>query len=269
MKSGGERRYLDPVLQCLGKVPLVDITQELVQALADKLKPDAAPSTINRQIYTPVLSVMNYAAKLKMAPPPLLIRPKGHDKAPRLETPDEGWFNSVLPELSPAMRACVLTITLHGLRIAEAIERTPEDVDTNGWRLSIPDTKSGEPVVVPLSEPCIEAIEAIPNWRQQRWLFGTCHRSNIARAIGKACKRAGVRSYGTHCIGRHSFSVRVLKEGKSVKFLMSAGRWKTAKMPMARYGHLETSEVNTAVNEIVPKWGDAAKSGKVITLKKA
>jgi hypothetical protein len=31
---------------------------------------------------------------------------------------------------------------------------------------------------------------------------------------------------------------------------MYAGRWKTAKMPMARYGHLECSEVAEEVNEI-------------------
>ena len=159
------------------------------------------------------------------------------------------------------LRACVLIITLHGLRIAEAIERTPADLDANGWRLSIPDTKTGEPVMLPLSEPVIEAIKAIPKWRTQRWLFGTCHRSNIARAVRVACKKAGVRTYGTHAIGRHSFSVRVLKDGKSVKFLMSAGRWKTAKMPMQRYGHLETSEVNASVNEIAAKWGEAAKPG--------
>jgi integrase len=196
-----------------------------------------------------------------------LIRPKGHDKAPKLETPDEEWFNAVLPELTPEIRACVLLITLHGLRIAEAIERIPADVD-QGWRLSIPDTKTGEPVCIPLSRPVIVAIKDIPDWRHKRWLFGTCHRSNIARSIRKACVRAGVRTYGTHCIGRHSFSVRVLRHGKSVKFLMSAGRWKTAKMPMTRYGHLERSEVNEAVLEIAAEWQDTMHPVKLRQLKR-
>jgi integrase len=269
MKSGGERTYLAPILELIGKRQLTEITQEVVQEVVDRLKPGCASATINRSIFTPVLSVLNYAAKVKMAPPPSIVRPKGHDKAPKLETPDEAWFNAVLPELAPTVRACVLVITLHGLRIAEAIERTPADLDTNGWRLTIPDTKVGEPVVVSLSEPVIEAIKAIPKWREQKWLFGTCHRSNIARDIKKACKRVGVRSYGTHCIGRHSFSVRVLREGKSLKFLMSAGRWKTAKMPMVRYGHLERSEVAEEVNQIASKWGKSEKSAKLVRLKKA
>jgi integrase len=269
MKSGGERRYLAPILELIGSKILAEITQEVVQEIADRLKPGAAPATVNRHIFTPIVAVLSYANRLKMCPPPSLIRPKGHDRSPRLETPNEEWFNIVLPILSPSIRACVLIITLHGLRIAEAIERTPQDLDTNGWRLGIPDTKTGEPVMLPLSAPVIEAIKAIPNWRKQRWLFGTRHRSNIARAIRVACKKAGVRTYGTHAIGRHSFSVRVLRDGKSVKFLMSAGRWKTAKMPMQRYGHLETSEVNASVNEIAAKWGEAAKPGPVVKLKQA
>ena len=269
MKSGGERKYLEAVLELIGTRTLVEISQELVQMIAERLKPNAAPATVNRHIFTPIVAVLTYANRLKMCPPPALIRPKGHDKSPRLETPNEEWFNLILPLLSPAMRACVLIITLHGLRIAEAIERTPQDLDTNGWRLGIPDTKTGEPVMIPLSEPVIDAIKAIPNWRKRRWLFGTCHRSNVARAIRVACEKAGVRTYGTHAIGRHSFSVRVLRDGKSVKFLMSAGRWKTAKMPMTRYGHLEASEVNASVNEIASKWGETAKPGIVAKLKQA
>jgi integrase len=267
MKSGGERRYLAPILELIGKRPLVDITQELVQELTDRLKPGCAPATVNRHIFTPILSVLNYGARVKMCPPPSLVRPKGHDRAPKLEVPPEVWFNEVLPHLSEKVRACVLLITLHGLRIAEAIERTPQDLDTNGWRLTIPDTKAGEPVLVPLSAPVIEAIKAIPNWRKQRWLFGTCHRSNIARAIKGACKKAGVPSFGTHAIGRHSFSVRVLGKGKSVKFLMSAGRWKTATMPMKRYGHMERSEVNEAVNDLAAEWHQSSVPAKVIRLK--
>jgi integrase len=255
MKSGGERTYLAPILELIGKRPLSDINQGLVQKVADRLKPGCTPATTNRHVFTPIIAVMNYAAKVKLCQPVAIIRPKGHDKAPKLETPDAAWFNVVLPELSPAMRALVLLITLHGLRIAEAIERTPDEIDVQGWRLSIPDTKTGQPVIVPLSRPVIAAIKDIPNWRQQRWLFGTCHRSNVARAVRSACERAGVRHYGTHEIGRHSFSIRVLRDGKSVKFLMAAGRWKTAKMPMQRYGHLERSEVDEAVLEIADRWG--------------
>jgi integrase len=252
MKSGGERTYLAPIIELIGKRPLIDINQSLVQRVVDRLKPGCSPATVNRHIFTPINAVMTFAARAEMCAPVTLIRPKGHDKPPKLETPSEEWFNAVLPHMSPKVRACVLLTTLHGLRIAEAIERRPEDLDPRGWRLSIPDTKTGEPVNVPLSRPVVEAIKAY-DWRKGKWLFGTCHRSNIRRSVNAACRAAGVPTYGSHAIGRHSFSVRVLRDGKSVKFLMTAGRWKSPKMPLERYGHLERSEVNEAVLEIASK----------------
>ena len=269
MKAGGERLYLGPILERIGATPLLEVSQQVVQKLADDLKPGASPATINRHIFTPVIAVLNFGAKVKMCPPPALIRPKGHDTSPPLEIPTEAWFNAVLPLLTPTKRACLLLITLHGLRIAEAVQRVPDDVDTGSWKLRIPTTKTGEPVMMPLSEPVIEAIKAIPNWRQQKWLFGTGLKRNVARDIDKACDKAGVRRFGTHAIGRHAFATRVLEAGKSVKFLMSAGRWKTAKMPMQRYGHLEQSEVQAEVNEMASEWREKAKPATVIEFKKA
>jgi len=166
-----------------------------------------------------------------------------HEKVPALKIPDQDWFEAVMPLLSTKVRAVLLLITLHGLRISEAVERKPADLDTNKWRLTIPDTKSGEPVRIPLSQPVIEAIREIMAEkraedekrkakgklpRRTEWLFGTGSRRNISRDIAKACVRAGVASYGTHAAGRHSFATRVLDHGKSLKFLMAAGRWKTA-----------------------------------------
>ncbi len=51
-----------------------------------------------------------------------------------------------------------------------------------------------------------------------KWLFGTASRSNIQRDIRKACEKAGLRSYGTHRIGRHSFATRILEEGRASYF---------------------------------------------------
>jgi integrase len=268
MKSGGSGRFLDPILAQIGTLPLSAITQARVQELIDEIYPTAAASTINRQAFTPILAVLNYAARKKMCPPPLLDRPIGHDAQKPLKVPDEAWFDAVLPELSPKHRALILLLTYHGLRIADAIERTPDDVETDGWRLHIPKTKNGDAATIRLSKPVVEALKAY-DWRAQKWLFGTCHRSNIARAIKAACKRAGVRSFGSHAIGRHAFSTRVLKQGKSLKFLKEAGRWKSPSVPMKRYGHLEQSEVADEVNQIAAECGEKSKNRQVAIVRKA
>ena len=67
--------------------------------------------------------------------------------------PDDAWFALVLPQLSPQVRALVLLLTLHGLRVGEALARIPADLDTTQqpWNLHIPDTKTGEPAIIELS----------------------------------------------------------------------------------------------------------------------
>lgn len=266
MKAGGERRYLAPILERIGNVALTEVSQEIVQGLAEKLKPGCTAGTINRHIFTPILSVLNFAAGLKMCPPPVLVRPKGHDKSPTLEIPDENWFRAVLPRLAPTKRAGVLCTTLHGMRISEAIERRPHELDMKRGELSVPDSKTGVPFVVSLAEPVLEAIRAIPDWQKQKWLFGTCHRSNFARDVNKACDAAGVRRFGSHAIGRHSFATRVLRAGKSLAFLKDAGRWATITMPAMRYGHLEQSEVQAAVKDLASQWREEQQPGDVVSL---
>ena len=269
MENGedGRKRFMVPIIERIGALPLEDVTQEAVQAVARELVPSGNSSTINRQVFTPVLAVLNFAHKCRWCPPPALIRPSGHDKAKPLRLPEDEWFEAVLPHLSPKMRACMLLITLHGLRISEAINRTPGDLNARRWTLSVPTTKNEEPAEIPLSQPVIEAIKAIPHWRDQRWLFGTRHRSNVYRALRKACAAAGVPYYSTHPIGRHSFSTRWLRDGKSLKALMEAGRWKTAKMPMQRYGHLESSEVTRDVNDLADRWSSGLGKAPVVRLK--
>ncbi len=284
IKAGHSRRYLAPIIELIGSKLLIEISQEVAQDVVDRLYPGCAASTVNRQVFTPLLAVLNYAARVRMCPPPALQRPKGHDKPPKLDLPDDQWSAKVLPLLSPAKRACVLLIRLHGLRISEAIEREVEDLDARLWRLSIPDTKTGEPVCLPLSKPVIEAIKEMRAHQAKinagrvkkckrpvvsKWLFGTGDRNKVGRAIRAACEKAEVRAYGTHAIGRHSFATGLLEGGKSVKFLMSAGRWKSPKMPMVRYGHLEKSEVNEEVNEIAAGWRPAQKPAKIVKFKKA
>jgi len=118
-----------------------------------------------------------------------------------------------------------------------------------------------------LAKAAIDAIKAIPDWKQQRWLFGTALRSNITRDLKVAAKRAGVKYFGTHAIGRHSFATRLLREGKSLKFVKDAGGWATIKMVADRYGHLEKREVDEEVNEIAGRWAKRRTPDKVVALK--
>ncbi|WP_395646709.1 tyrosine-type recombinase/integrase [Terricaulis sp.] len=71
MQSGGECRYLEPILVawllveghkvCFGEMLLDDIDQSVLNQLAKVVKPGVSPATLNRAVFTPVMSVLNYA----------------------------------------------------------------------------------------------------------------------------------------------------------------------------------------------------------------
>jgi integrase len=280
MKTGGSSRFLAPILNEIGLRPVASIDQETILSLAEKLYPTATPSTLNRQLWTPVLAVANHAARRGKCPPIMLERPRGHDALPRVDSstlPDREWFDAVMPVMSPTTRAVTLVITLHGLRIGEAVARRMTDLDQTRWTLMIPDTKTGEPFFLHMCEPVINAIREMLAYRKSRearsaakgrnplkteWLFGTGSRENVARDIRNACDKAGAKRFGTHRIGRHSFAHRVLQKGRSLPFLREAGRWATLSA-VQRYAHLERSEVQESVREIGNNWRGPSKSEKV------
>lgn len=262
--SGNSGRYLEPILKEIGLMPIDQIDQAVMLELAQTLQPDCAASTVNRHIFTPVSAVLNFVGLR-----PDFKRPKGHDRLPtidRTELPPDGWFEAVITHLAPSKRALMLLLTIHGLRISEAIERVSGDLDPVRWTLSVPDSKTGVPFLIHLADPVIEAFKAY-DWRKMKWLFGTAQRSNISRDFRKACEKAGVKNYGTHHLGRHTFASRILEDGKSLVFLQNAGRWKSLKA-VARYAHLAKSEVADEVKEIGKRWHEERRKGEIIPMKK-
>jgi hypothetical protein len=73
-----------------------------------------------------------------------------------------------------------------------------------------------EEVQIKLAEHVIEAIQAIPEWQNQKWLFGTRSCSNVSPDLNKAIDKAGVPHCGTHTLGRHKAARNLLRAGESL-----------------------------------------------------
>lgn len=258
--AGGEPRFLTPALLTrLGPTMCSDIDDTIMSDLSRELFPSGKPATINRQLYTPVVAVLTMAAAGGHCNKPTLRRPKGHDKSPPLEIPTEDWFAEIEPHCSRNLWALLLTLTLHGRRPKELLMLPPEAFDQAAGTLSIPDTKTGDPVLVKLAPICVEAIAAALDARATPHvtLFGyrySCRR-NVLRDIKRATEKADATYHGAHAIGRHSFATRLLREGYSVKHVMDAAGWTSERMLMRRYAHLAKSEVDDAVREQGTRWG--------------
>ncbi len=63
LEAGGEARYIEPLTTYFGTTKLARIDQRAIERAAKVLYPHAAPSMVNRQVFTPVSAVLHFAAE--------------------------------------------------------------------------------------------------------------------------------------------------------------------------------------------------------------
>lgn len=261
--AGGDARFLgekedgprNRLLDHLGQHRCDEIDDAVMTKAATALYPTATSATVNRQLYTPVISVLRLASKGKKWKPDLQ-RPKGYSKLKPAKSPPKEWFSSVLPVASPQLRGLLLMCTFHRVRAGEAIRLLPSDFDPVAGTVILEKTKTGEPVFLQLAKPVVDAIKAY-DWEDGPGLFGTLtpkNRRGVYRQLATACKRAGVTYFTPHKAGAHAFAKRLLAAGKSLAHVKAAGRWKTIRVPAELYGHLEHSEVAAEATKIAEDW---------------
>jgi hypothetical protein len=61
MKAGGDNRFMRPLILHFADTPLDQIDQVTIDGAAAEIYPDATPATRNRQVYTPIVAVLNRA----------------------------------------------------------------------------------------------------------------------------------------------------------------------------------------------------------------
>lgn len=261
--SGGDPRFLGEIengprnrlLDFLGQYRVDAIDDAIMTRAATALYPTAKPITVNRQLYTPVITVLRLAAKGQNWKPDLK-RPKGWWRLKPARPPENSWFDLVRPKCRPQLWALLLFCTIHGRRAGDAIRLEPEDFNLVERTALIERTKNGDPLLVRLADQVVEAILAY-NWQAGPGLFGHYtleNRRNLFRDLKAACERAEVKYYTPHKAGRHAFAKRLLDAGKSLKHLKEAGRWENITVPAMLYGHLEHSEVDDETRRIGEGW---------------
>jgi integrase len=248
-----EPKFAERILAVIGEMQVADVDDTVMVDLVKKLFPaDAKAGYKNRHLYTPVIAILRMASKTKACAAPNLTRPKGYRKSPRAKIPPTDWFPVVLKELNPDARALVAFLTVHGRRIGDGFEATPEHFNPVARTLMIDDDKTGEKVQVDLHPEVAALIDQMPGWRQRDYLFryGPGSHNAIYKVLRLACGRAKVAYFSPHKLGRHSFASRLLAAGYSLQYVKEAGGWKTISIVADLYGHLEQREVTRAVHEV-------------------
>ncbi|MGO9544429.1 MAG: tyrosine-type recombinase/integrase [Rhodomicrobium sp.] len=258
-----DKRFLLPLLDEIGTMPLSEVTQEVVDNLAAKLYPRATAATRNRQVYTPVGAILKMAETPDYRPP-RLKRPKGYLPPSNFVAPPKDWWKRVIEVSEPNLAAILWFWRLIGRRTTEACQIKPEHVDRDTWRVEVWDGKGKQKIMTTLPEEVIEQLRKY-EWWKQKYVFGFSSRARVYPKLKAACKRAGVPYSRPKDSGRHSWASYFLEQGGTLKELKEAGRWKTIKVPDMIYGHLEHSKVDAQARQISENWAkEQAGKGEVI-----
>jgi integrase len=228
--------------------------------LARDLFPNAASSTLIRQVYTPVAAVMNHAAKRGLCARKTFERPKPPKGRVRWITYEEA--ERLLGACSPHIRPLVMFLLGTGARMSEAVYLDWREVDLERGHVNFIDTKNGESRGVPLHPRVVEVLRQLPRRSGMVFLthFGLPYAEKdgeggqIKTAFKGACRRAGIENFSPHGC-RHTWATWHYAANRDLIALMKLGGWKSERMVL-RYAHLNVSNLAPSINNALAVWGD-------------
>jgi integrase len=246
IEASGSPDHLEPLMDRIGHRRLAEIGQSLVDRLAREMKPNAAPATLIRQVYTPILAVMNHAAMVGLCDPIRLKKPKVRNGRTEYLTPQqaEDWL-AVLPD---HLRRLVTFYLSTGCRASEALGLEWKDVSLGNQRVVFWDTKEGYARGADLQE---RARLLLPergngpvflNSRGEPW-----HGYDAINLMLKRYRIKHPTLAPAHChLFRHTWATWSYAVHRDMTRLMGQGGWRSATMVM-RYAHAASPDLASAV----------------------
>jgi integrase len=164
----------------------------------------------------------------------------------------------LLQAVDPGWRCMVLTAMKTGLRQGELIALQWQDLDLvagllrvrrSAVRGVVSTPKSGKGREVPLGDEVLAALKAERHLRGPL-VFCTAegrmfNKNECKHPLWRACKRAGLREIGWHCL-RHTFASHLVMRGAAMKVVQELLGHATIEMTN-RYSHLSPEVPRTAV----------------------
>jgi integrase len=166
-------------------------------------------------------------------------------------------MNASAPDLRKLISAALLT----GCREGELLAATVRDFDSRSNTLLIPDSKSGKPRRVPLTDEGVKFFEAQTTGKLEgERLFiradgSPWYRVAIVRAMGEACRGAKIDPPATFYTLRHTYASHLVQQETPLLFVASALGHRDARMVEKHYGHLAPSHVADMIRAKLPSFG--------------
>ena len=257
MQTGGERRFIEPLLKHFGRTRLAAIGQDEVDAAARKLFPKATDATRHRQVYTPMSAILRHAAKRKWCEVIKLERPTVPPGRVRFITLAEA---EALIEACPIhLRRIVVFLLYTGARVSEAITLDWRHVDLDRRHVDFIKTKNGTARGMPLHPRVVAELRGINNrdgavFRRpdgQPYEVKEDSGGQFKTAWRTACQKAGLVDFRPHDL-RHTWATWFYRRKPDLVKLQKLGGWKTAAMVL-RYAHTDSSTDRDDIDAL--PWG--------------
>jgi integrase/recombinase XerD len=161
-------------------------------------------------------------------------------------------------------RAILMTLYSGGLRLQEALQLRPVDIDSAAMRIRIRSGKGGKERYVMLSFTLLDTLRIyFKQYRPELWLFfgqtkvEPLNSRSVQNMIRKAATAAGIRKKVTAHILRHSFATHLLDRGTNLRYIQDLLGHKSIRTTM-RYTHVSRRTLTGVVSPL--DWlGAAAK----------
>lgn len=237
--SHNDLRYLVKLKVWFGATTLGEIGQEAIDRAAHALYPGCSNSTLSRQVYVPVSTVMRHAGMNVPFRRPPQPRPQnrsiGRDEAEDL----------IAATYDPDLRALLIFLFFSGARLAEAIGLTPDRLDFERHRVRLHLGKRNIDVWRPLHRRASEALRQLPKRSDRVFRWNTTRGAHLA--LRRMRKKTG--HHFTFHMARHSYATWLADEGVSLRDIMDAGGWASPKSAIIYIGSDET-RVRRAINRL-------------------
>lgn len=257
--SQADARYLMPIVKKIGTHRVRDITPASVRSLARQLYPAASSDTWQRQVLTPVRSVINNAHEMGKCPP---IRIKAFDKKERVKQDVARGTQSRVPKVpgswpwvlafcavaDPRDAALAYFMFRHGYRVGQSVAMTrSKDMDLSAGRVRVHASK-GHPahwvqldpeevvMIANLAPPHRSAgadrVFRIPNYKN-----GALYKRWTA-----ACLKAGIADLKPHAAGRHGYGTEMVVRQAIDPVSASENLWSDPSVMLRTYSHAEDAQ---------------------------
>src|SRR6516164_2309485 len=246
MKAGGDKRFLRPLILHFGDTPLDQIDQVAIDNAAADIYPDATAATRNRQVYTPIVAVLNRAGIERR-----IKRPKGWQspKAVSWLTPAQAFAVLAAADEIDAEFGLFLRLLLYtGMRLGEALSIVVAQLDLALQMLYLPKTKNSEARRVHLTPELVAALANHPRGLERdgserliRFHAGGYLRNMLGATMAAAGVSFPPRQRGFHLF-RHTWATWMRRYGGlDTSALLETRAWRS-RAAASRYEHLDATE---------------------------